>query len=82
VPLSLLRRGNLEVVEVKWSESSPALRAKVKKLHLPPGCLLAACIRGNKSEVITGETTLRANDTVVALTDPANVSVLRQALLG
>jgi trk system potassium uptake protein TrkA len=82
VPLSLLRRGNLEVVEVKLSESSPALKTKVKKLHLPPGCLLAACIRGNKSEVITGETTLHANDTVVALTDPANVSVLRQALLG
>ncbi len=82
VPLSLLRRGNLEVVEVKLSESSPALRTKVRKLNLPPGCLLTAFVRGNRSEVITGETILHANDTVVALTDPVNVPALRKALLG
>ncbi len=82
VPLSLLRKGDLEVVEVELPTASPALRKPVRKLHLPHGCLLAAVVRGNQSQVVTGETVLRERDRVVALTEPGNVAALRQALLG
>jgi trk system potassium uptake protein TrkA len=82
VPLSLLRKGDLEVVEVDLPANSPALRRPVRKLNLPPGCLLAAVVRGNHSEVVTGETVLRERDRVVALTEPSSVAALRQALLG
>ncbi len=82
VPLSLMRKGDLEVVEVELPASSPALRKPVRKLHLPPGCLLTAVVRGNQSQVVTGETVLRERDRVVALTEPGNVAALRQALLG
>jgi trk system potassium uptake protein TrkA len=82
VPMSLLQRGNLEVVEVRLDESSPATGLKVKKLKLPEGCLLTATVRGNKSQVVTGETVLRAHDRVVALTEPTNIDALRKALLG
>jgi trk system potassium uptake protein len=82
VPLSLLRRGNLEVVEVKLAANSPALNIAVRKLNLPPGSLLAAFIRGNKSEIVTGDTRLKTEDTVVALTQPSTLQALRQALLG
>jgi trk system potassium uptake protein TrkA len=82
VPLSLLRKGDLEVVEVELPASSPALRKPVKKLNLPHGCLLAACVRGNSSQVVTGDTVLREKDRVVALTEPGSVAALRQALLG
>jgi len=82
IPLSLLRRGSLEVVEVKLPPDSPALSIPVRALTLPPGCLLTALLRGNKAEIITGDTRLRPDDTVVALTHPSNVSALRQALLG
>jgi Trk K+ transport system NAD-binding subunit len=54
----------------------------VKKLKLPEGCLLTATVRGNKSQVVTGETVLRAHDRVVALTEPTNIDALRKALLG
>ena len=82
VPLTLLQRGNLQVVEMKLPASSPVINLKVRKLHLPPGSLLAAVVRGDQSQVITGETILEAGDTVVALTESVNVPALRQALLG
>jgi trk system potassium uptake protein TrkA len=82
VPLSLLRRGNLEVVEVRLADSSPASGRKVKKLTLPEGCLLTAIVRGNKSQIVTGETVLHPNDRIVALTEPTNVDALRKALIG
>ena len=37
IPISILERGNLEVVEVKIRENSPALKVPVKALVLPPG---------------------------------------------
>jgi trk system potassium uptake protein TrkA len=82
VPMSLLERGNLEVVEVRLAESSPASGRKVKKLTLPEGCLLTAIVHGSKSQVVTGETVLHANDRIVALTEPTNIEALRKALLG
>jgi trk system potassium uptake protein TrkA len=82
VPLSWLRRGELEVVEVQLQSDSPALNVPVGKLILPPGCLLAAIVRGNKSQIITAESRLQENDTVVALTEPAAMDALRRTLLG
>ena len=82
IPLSLLRRGNLEVVEVKMQPNSPALNVPIKSLALPAGCLLTAVLRGNKAQIVSGDTRLREDDTVVALAQPSALEVLRQALLG
>ena len=82
VPLSLLRRGNLEVVEVQVQSDSPALGVPIRNLQLPAGCLLTAIVRGNKSQIVTGDSRLQENDTVVALTDPSAMNALRQALVG
>ena len=82
VPLSLLKRGNLEVVEVQLEQDSPALNIPIRELVLPSGCLLAAVVRGNQSFVATGDMRLRANDTVAALSEPGALKELRRALLG
>jgi trk system potassium uptake protein len=82
VPLSLLRRGNLEVVEVQLQSDSPALNVPIRNLNLPAGCLLTAIVRGNKSQIVTGDSRLQANDTVVAITEPSTMNALRQTLLG
>ncbi len=82
VPLSLLRRGNLEVVEVQLQSDSPALNVPIRNLNLPAGCLLTAIVRGNKSQVVTGDSKLQANDTVVAIMEPSAMNALRQALVG
>ena len=82
VPLSMLRRGNLEVVEVQLQSDSPALNVPIRNLNLPAGCLLTAIVRGNKSQIVTGDSRLQANDTVVAITEPSTMNALRQTLLG
>ena len=82
VPLSLLQQGNLELVTVDVPQKSPAAGTPIKRLELPKGCLLAAVIRGDDCNVVTGDTVLQPKDTVVALTDPTKIPALRQALLG
>ncbi len=82
VPLSLLRRGNLEVVEVQLQPDSPALNVPIRDLALPKGCLLAAVVRGDQSQIASGDMRLAANDTVVALAEPSALDALRHALLG
>jgi Trk K+ transport system NAD-binding subunit len=82
VPVSLLRRGNLEVVEVKIRPGSPVLNIPVRDLSLPSGSLLTAILRDNQTQIVTGDTRLRLDDTVVALTQPQSLDSLRKALLG
>ena len=82
IPISMLERGDLEVVEIKLQENSPALKTSINSLVLPPGCLLTAVVRGNEAQIISGDTRLRVDDTVVALARPAALTALRQALLG
>jgi trk system potassium uptake protein len=82
IPLSLLRRGDLEVVEVKMQPNSPAVNVPIRNLTLPAGCLLTAIVRDNRGQIVTGETKLREDDTVVVLTQPSALSALRKTLLG
>lgn len=82
VPLSLIQRGALEVVEVKMKPDSPVLGKPIRSLTLPAGCLLTAIVRGAKAEIVTGDSRLAENDTVVALTQPAMFNELRRVLLG
>jgi trk system potassium uptake protein TrkA len=82
VPLSLLGHGDLEVVEVKLQPDSPVLDIPIRDLKLPSGCLLTAIVRDNHAQIVSGDSRLREDDTVVALTLPAAVQALRRALLG
>ena len=82
MPLSLLKRGNLEVVEVKLPPDSPALDIPIRELSLPSGCLLTAILRENYAQIVTGDSKLKEQDTVVALTQPSALNALRQILVG
>jgi trk system potassium uptake protein len=82
LPLSWLQRGNLEVVEIKMQPESPALNIPVRKLVLPAGCLLTAIVNENSATIVTGDSILGPNDTVVALAQPQALSALQMALLG
>lgn len=70
LPLALMRKGGLEVVEMELTKTSPLVGKAVRDLSLPSGCLLAAVIRGNQAQVITGDTVLHAGDTVIVLATP------------
>jgi trk system potassium uptake protein TrkA len=82
IPLTALRKGALELVEVALTTDSPVVNRKVRDLKLPPSCTLAIMVRGDNSEVINGESVLRAGDIIVAITPQARVQEFRQALLG
>jgi len=82
IPLMALRKGHLELVEVALTAGSPVVNRKVRDLKLPQSCTLAILVRGDNSEVIHGETALRAGDIIVAITPSAQVQQFREVLLG
>ena len=73
----------LEVVEVKIPPDSITVGNSVRKLSLPPGSKLALVIhKDGKCRVPTLNTTLRAEDRIIALTTPESEEALRTALRG
>jgi trk system potassium uptake protein len=82
LPLSLLQRGNLEVFEIKMQPNSPALNIPIRNLNLPESCLLTAIVSEKDAQIVTGDSKLQAEDTVVALAKPEAMSALRRTLLG
>ena len=82
IPLTALRKGHLELVEVALTEHSPSANRRVRDLTLPESCTLAILVRGNNAEIILGESVLRAGDIIVAITPSAQVQGFRRAMLG
>ncbi len=82
IPLAALRRGNLELVEVALTDGSPAANKRVRDLTLPRDCTLAILVRGDKAELIHGDTALRGGDDIVAITPSSCAQAFREALLG
>jgi trk system potassium uptake protein len=82
IPLTALRKGQLELVEVDLTEDSPSINRRVRDLGLPAKSTLAILVRGNDSEIIQGDTVLRAGDIIVAITPSAIVQEFREVMLG
>jgi trk/ktr system potassium uptake protein len=82
IPLTALRRGNLELVEVAVPQDSPAANKRVRDLPLPRGCTLGILVRGEAAEVIQPDTVLRPGDDLVAIIPSAGAQAFRDALLG
>jgi trk system potassium uptake protein TrkA len=81
IPITALRRGHLELVEVALTEESPAAHRRVRDLVLPPNCLLAILVRGEAAEIIDGDQVLLPGDLIVAITPATCVQALSEALL-
>lgn len=76
-----LNRGKYSLVEQIVDPSSPTVGTKVKDLSLPVECVLVAIIREGDLIIPRGDTTLLANDSVIAITKDAHLQELA-ALLG
>ncbi len=73
----------MEIVEVKIPPESTAVGKPVRELSLPKGSRLALVIRKEgKLRVPTSNTTIRAEDRVIALTTSESEEALRAALRG
>ncbi len=81
IPLSLLRHGELEMVEIHVSAGAPAVGKAVRQLNLPAGCLLAVLLREGQASVVLGDTKIQAQDTLIAITPLGKAAPLRAALL-
>jgi len=77
-----LRGGKLEVVEVKIPSTSAAVGKQLKELHLPPGSILSLIIKEEGVQVPTQDTTLEAEDRLIAVTKPELEQALRNILTG
>ena len=73
----------MEIVEVRIREGATAVGKSVKELSLPPDSILALVIRnGEKPQVPTAYTVLRADDRIIALTPTDSEEALRKELTG
>ena len=77
-----LKESKLEIVEVKISPDSPVVGKQLKELALPPGSILALVIRNQDFMVPTQDTTLQAEDRVIAVTSADLEQALRTELSG
>lgn len=80
IPVGALARGNIEVVETQLSRRSPVVGKAVRELQLPLHTNFVWLLRGNEGRVVDGNTTLEAEDTVVALVPREQAGELRELL--
>jgi trk/ktr system potassium uptake protein len=80
MPLTLLGKGNMEIVQVELSKKSKGVGKKVKDLNLPDETILIAALRGEQVVVLKGDVELTADDQIIALTTKENERKLRKML--
>ena len=81
--LLTIRDKGLEIVEVRIPDDSTTVGKAVKELSLPPESILSLLIRkGQKPQVFTADTILKAEDQIIAVTTPESEEALRAALRG
>jgi trk system potassium uptake protein TrkA len=80
IPLLTLKAGDVEIVEVELSRSSPILKKRIKELSLPPGSIFIAVIRGEEVIIPYGETEFQSEDKVIALVKRTSEQALREML--
>lgn len=77
VPLAALQQGNIEIVEMNVSESSPLVGTQIGEIALPGQALIIAVIRGEQGRIPSGDTTLMAGDTLLMLVESNKEEALR-----
>lgn len=82
VTLFSFKRGKLSVIRVSLSEQSPIINKRVQALHLPSNSVLVSILRGNDVIIPKGDTVLKPDDDVVALTIIENERELFNFLVG
>lgn len=76
----LLSFQNAEIVQIEVPEGSGVIGKPVKDLALPKDTLLIASIRNEQVQVLKGDSTILANDSLIALTNKAGEEALRKLI--
>lgn len=75
-----LPKSDLIMVEIPILEESPIAGKMIKDIDLPNETVLVTILRGNTALVPRGKTEIYENDTILALTHPADEDELRRCL--
>jgi len=82
VNLMSFKRGKLAIVRVDLPESSPVINKQLQEVVLPENSVVVSVIRGEDVIVPKGDTMLKAQDDIIALTTIENEQQLLNLLLG
>jgi trk system potassium uptake protein TrkA len=82
VNLMSFKRGKLTIVRVDLPDDSPVINKPLQEIILPKNSVLVSVIRKDDVIVPKGDTVLKAQDDVIALTTIENEQQLLNALLG
>jgi trk system potassium uptake protein TrkA len=82
VNLMSFKRGKLTIVRVDLPEDSPVINREVKDIELPADSVLVSILRGEEVIIPKGNTVLKSNDDIIALTLVGNEPQLLNLLVG
>lgn len=82
ISLLKLKRGEIELLEVRLDSHSRAVGQRVGALELPPDSAIVAIVRGNRVLPARGTTPLTEGDEILALVPSGALDQIRQALIG
>ncbi|MCA1670130.1 MAG: TrkA family potassium uptake protein [Thermomicrobia bacterium] len=82
IHLSMLRHGDLAIVEVDIERDAPVVGQEIRAVRFPPDTIVAAVVRENSLVMPRGETRFEAGDRIIALTHRAHEGMLRDTLVG
>jgi trk system potassium uptake protein TrkA len=82
VTLMSFKRGKLAIVRVDLPQESPVINKLLREIVLPENSVLVSIIRGEEVIVPKGDTLLKAQDDVIALTTIENEQQLLNTLIG
>lgn len=81
IPVGALNKGNIEVVEAHLSHRSPLVGKRIREVTLPPHTNMVYVLRNEQGVLVTGDTVLMEDDTVVALVPVEHAGALRNLLV-
>ncbi len=82
ISLLKLRRGEIELLEVRLAGSSRAVGERVDALDLPADATIVAIVRGSRVLPARGTTPLVEDDEILALVPTGGMDAVRAALIG
>lgn len=82
VTLLKLNRGEAALVEMRLPDAAPAVGKAIRDLQLPADTVIVSIIRDGQLVIPRGDTALRANDEVLAVSTVKAEPALKDALVG
>jgi len=82
VTLFSFKKGKLSVIRVSLTEDSPVANKSLQEIRLPSNSVVVSILRGNEVIIPKGNTILKPQDDVIALTSIENERELFDLLVG